>query len=269
MQEFSKVIIGRVEEQALLADMLQSNRSDMLAVTGRRRVGKTYLIRNFFAANMAFEMSGMLNATNTQQLQNFQIAFEKWFPAKGKKKAPPNNWLSAFEQLSIQLSKAKTKAKPVLFFDELPWLDTRRSGFLAAFDWFWNSWAVKKNILVVICGSASSWMTSKIINSRGGLHNRVTKRIHLKPFTLTETEAFLQYNSIKLSRYQIIQLYMALGGIPHYLKEIKKGQSAAQNIHRICFDKNGLLVNEFDNLYKALFINAKQHIQIIQVLAAK
>lgn len=136
-------------------------------------------------------------------------------------------------------------------------------------DWFWNSWASNRNIVVVICGSAASWMIKKIINNRGGLHNRVTKRIHLKPFNLTETEAFLQHNKVRLSRYHILQLYMALGGIPHYLKEVKSGQSAAQNINRICFQEKGLLVNEFENLYNALFVNAQNHIDIILALGAK
>jgi len=263
------IIIGREEEQQMIAEMLDTEAADLLAVTGRRRVGKTYLIRAFLQARIHFEMNGILNASLQQQLQNFDIAFNKINTKKSRRHAPVSNWLQAFHQLSQYLDSLKTTKKLIVFIDELPWLDTHRSRFLSAFDWFWNSWAVKKNILVIICGSASSWMTGKIINNRGGLHNRVTKRIHLQPFNLTETEAYLKYNGITLSRYQVLHLYMALGGIPHYLKEVKKGQSATQNINRICFQKNGLLVNEFDNLYNALFVNARQHISIIQALASK
>jgi len=263
------IIIGREEEQQMIAEMLDTEAADLLAVTGRRRVGKTYLIRAFLQARIHFEMNGILNASLQQQLQNFDIAFNKINTKKSRRYTPVSNWLQAFHQLSQYLDSLKTTKKLIVFIDELPWLDTHRSRFLSAFDWFWNSWAVKKNILVIICGSASSWMTGKIINNRGGLHNRVTKRIHLQPFNLTETEAYLKYNGITLSRYQVLHLYMALGGIPHYLKEIKKGQSATQNINRICFQKNGLLVNEFDNLYNALFVNARQHISIIQALASK
>lgn len=263
------IIIGREDEQEMLAEILYRNGADMLAVTGRRRVGKTYLIRTYFAGKISFELSGILNATMQQQLQNFEISMGRFAKRALLKRLPALNWLEAFQQLSQQLDALKSKQKLIVFIDELPWLDTHRSGFLPAFDWFWNSWAVKRNILVIICGSASSWMTSKIINNRGGLHNRVTKRMHLRPFTLTETESYLKYNGVKLSRYQVLHLYMALGGIPHYLKEIKKGQSATQNINRICFQKNGLLVNEFDNLYNALFTNARQHISIIQAMASK
>jgi uncharacterized protein len=263
-----KVIIGREEEQRMLTEIIAANGADMLAVTGRRRVGKTYLIKTFFENQMHFEFSGILNADNEQQLQSFAIALAKQ-SGKSTAKAIPANWLEAFRQLADYLDSLKRVKKRIVFIDELPWLDTHKSKFLMALDWFWNSWASNKNILVIICGSAASWMASKIINNRGGLHNRVTKRMHLQPFTLSETAAYLKYRGITLSHYHILQLYMTLGGIPHYLKEIKKGQSAAQNINRICFEKNGLLVNEFDNLYNALFVNAKQHTSIIEALASK
>ncbi|HMO62052.1 MAG TPA: ATP-binding protein [Ferruginibacter sp.] len=261
------VIIGREQEQAMLAEMEAAVATDMLAITGRRRVGKTWLVKTYFEGRMHFEFSGVLNAGNEAQLQSFTIALSKY---SGKKiKTRPTNWMEAFELLATHLEKIKRSKKLLVFIDELPWLDNHKSGFLAGLEWFWNSWAYGRNILFIICGSATSWMQSKIINNRGGLHNRVTKRMHLQPFNLTETEAFLRHKGITLSRYDIVQLYMALGGIPHYLKEIKKGQSAAQNINRICFEKNGLLVNEFDNLYHALFTDARQHISIIQALASK
>lgn len=262
-----KIIIGREEEQKMLAEIALANAADMLAITGRRRVGKTYLIKTFFENHMHFEFSGILNAGTDQQLQSFAIALAKQSKKRVSKNVP-KNWMEAFHQLANYLDSLNTK-KLVVFIDELPWLDAHKAKFLPALDWFWNSWASTKNILLIICGSAASWMASKVINNRGGLHNRVTKRMHLQPFNLTETEAYLKYNGITLSRYHILQLYMALGGIPHYLKEIKKGQSAAQNISRICFEKNGLLINEFDNLYNALFVNARQHVSIIQALAAK
>ena len=263
-----KIIIGRQEEQEILADIIRSEAADMLAITGRRRVGKTYLVKTYFQSKIHFEFSGILNSDKEQQLQSFAIALSGQSRERAAKPVPAN-WMEAFHQLTGYLDRLKSKGKIIIFIDELPWLDSHKSKFLPALDWFWNSWAVNKNILVIICGSAASWMTSKIINRRGGLHNRVTKRIHLEPFNLTETEAYLKYKGIQISRYHIVQLYMALGGIPHYLKEIKKGQSAAQNINRICFEKKGLLVNEFDNLYNALFVNARQHISIIQALASK
>lgn len=264
----NKIIVGRKEEQEILQDILSSRSAELLAVTGRRRVGKTYLVKSFFADNMDFEFSGILNADTRQQLQNFSLSLARHAKSR-KKHEVPENWLEAFHGLASYLQSLKKRKKLVVFIDELPWLDTHKSQFLAAFDWFWNSWASGRNIVVVICGSAASWMLNKVINNRGGLHNRVTKRLHLEPFTLGETEAFLRHKGVSLSRQHIIQLYMVLGGIPHYLKEVKKGQSAMQNISRICFEKNGLLLNEFDNLYKALFADAKLHTDIIFALASK
>ncbi|HQZ67794.1 MAG TPA: hypothetical protein PLY87_22040 [Planctomycetaceae bacterium] len=179
-------------------------------------------------------------------------------------------WLQAFEQLKAWLSKTKAKGKRVLFFDEFPWLASRRSGFLSAFEAFWNTFASRDPSLVcVICGSAASWMIQKVINSKGGLHNRATSQIRLKPFTLAETRRYLLSRKIGLPDFQIAQLYMAIGGVPHYLQRLEPGQSAAQQIDRLCFQKDGLLAGEFSNLYRALFENSDQHEAIVRALAKK
>jgi uncharacterized protein len=157
--------------------------------------------------------------------------------------------------------------KHVLFFDELPWLASKRSGFLEAFGYFWNTWASRQSLVVVICGSAASWMIQNVVNNRGGLHNRITQRIFLEPFTLAETEQYLMGRHMRFSRYQIVQLYMAMGGIPHYLQAIQPGRSAVQAIDDLCFSKSGLLQDEFKRLYPALFSNAEMHIAVIRTLA--
>lgn len=171
--------------------------------------------------------------------------------------------------LMLHFDSQPLDQKIVLFFDELPWIATKRSGFLKAFGVFWNSWASMKNVVVVICGSAASWMIQKVVRDRGGLHNRITRRIQLRPFNLRETKAYFQSRAINLNHYQIIQIYMALGGIPHYLKEVEGGQTAAQNIDRIFFSNNSFLREEFDLLYPALFDNPEQHTKIIRLLAEK
>jgi len=177
--------------------------------------------------------------------------------------------LEAFSFLTQFLEMKQKEEKMVVFLDELPWLATHRSGFLKGLSYFWNSWAVQQNIVVVICGSAASWMIRKVIHHKGGLHNRITKKINLLPFTLAETEAFLKAKHFNFDRYQILHLYMAMGGVPHYLEEIEGGKSAAQNINEICFTSNGLLQDEFSKLYVSLFENAEAHIEIIRALAKK
>jgi uncharacterized protein len=177
--------------------------------------------------------------------------------------------MDAFEILMLLLDEKKKKTKIVLFFDELPWLATHKSGFLNALGFFWNSWATRKNIIVAICGSAAAWMIQKVVYHKGGLHNRITKRIDLQPFNLYETETFLLANNIKFDRYQLLLIYMAMGGIPHYLKEISAGKSAVQNIDDVCFSSSGLLRDEFSKLYPALFEHADNHIAVIRALAQK
>jgi len=261
-------IIGRVEEIVLLSKIAKSGEAELLAVYGRRRVGKTFLIRNAFQKQLVFEFSGIHNATLDQQLESFIVTLSK--TSASLPLAKPASWVQAFGILTNYLTPLLQKQKKVVFFDEFPWINTPRSGFLPAFENFWNIWASRqKNLVVVICGSAASWMIQKVINNRGGLHNRVTRKIRLLPFTVCETEMFLKDRKIKLDRYQILQLYMVMGGIPQYLKEIEKGESATQAIDRICFTKDGFLHDEFKNLYHSLFENARYHMDVIRVLARK
>jgi len=203
-----------------------------------------------------------------KQLRNFQDQLSE-FAQSSLPVQLPKDWLEAFQLLRTYLKTKVGKQKIVLFFDELPWLATHKSGFLSAFGYFWNSWAVKQNLVLVICGSAASWMIQRVVNNKGGLHNRITKRIYLEPFTLSETAAYLENRNIHFNHYQIVQIYMAMGGIPHYLKEIEDGKSAVQNIDYICFSKNGLLRDEFLRLYASLFSNADKHYAIVRALATK
>lgn len=263
-----KRLVGRKEEIKVLQEALESDEAEMVSIIGRRRVGKTFLIRSVYEEHISFELEGIQNAPRKEQLKNFTAQLNR--QAKLTKKIPiPNNWLDAFYLLIDYLETLDDQHKNVIFFDELPWLATHKSGFLRALGMFWNSWASRRNMVVVICGSAASWMIQKVVNHKGGLHNRITKRLHLKPFTLAETKLYLESRGVYIDHYQIVQLYMAMGGVPHYLKEIKVGKSAMQNIQDICFSDTGLLRNEFDRLYPALFDNAQNHIAIIKALFEK
>ena len=262
-------IIGREKEIKILNETFNSYESELVSIIGRRRVGKTFLVQSIFDKKIDFEITGIQHAKMKEQLDNFTISLNL-FAQTPLPASRPKNWLEAFRLLILYLESKGTKKKRVVFFDELPWLATHRSGFLNAFGFFWNSWAVKNNVLVIICGSAASWMIQKVVRNKGGLYNRITKRIRLNPFTLRETEQYLQKRKINFDKYQIIELYMAMGGIPHYLKEIQKGESVTQNIDRICFDaKGGPLYDEFDQLYPSLFDHSENHIAFVRALASK
>lgn len=261
-------IIGRKKELALLSRLKSFKRSSFVAIYGRRRVGKTFLIREAFNNQFDFSLTGMANVNLAQQLANFHVALTRYSPATFEE-APAESWFEAFQQLS-EILKASKKQQKVVFLDELPWLDTAQSNFIPALEHFWNSWASTRNdILLIVCGSAASWMLSKLINNKGGLHNRITHRIKLEPFTLKECEQFFKDRAAVFDKYQLVQLYMAIGGIPFYLDQVDVGLSAAQNINKMCFEPRGLLRTEFDNLYKSLFNNAEKHISIIELLSKK
>ncbi len=259
-------LVGRNKEQQLLLQAFQSPESEMVAILGRRRVGKTFLIKQTFKS-IDFEFTGILHASKQEQLATFTQKLSDFSGSNYKTK--PKNWLEAFELLKQHLKTKRKKSKKIIFIDELPWLDTPKSKFTDALGYFWNDYAMYNNVILILCGSAASWMIKNIVNHKGGLHNRITKRIEINPFTLLETKQFLEKQHIHFDEYAITQLYMVMGGIPFYLKEIQKGESVAQNIDRICFDKNGLLYGEFSNLFASLYDNFETHLKLIKALSSK
>ncbi len=263
-------LIGREYEIEKLNNMLIVGQPEFLAVYGRRRVGKTFLVRQYLKDNIVFDFTGTKAGKTEQQLENFYDEYIKRKKIKTKKE-PPSSWQEAFSWLADYLNKLpKKKQKHVVFIDEMPWADTPKSGFVSALEFFWNRHISNMdNILLIACGSATSWIKKKLINARGGLHNRVTQRIKLMPFNLHETADFIEALGAKLTPYQVVELYMIMGGIPFYLKEITKGKSATQLIDEICFSPKSLLQGEYLQLYHSLFKNAGNHIQIIEKLAAK
>lgn len=261
-------IIGRDTELTILKELQANNRSDLLAIYGRRRVGKTYLVKTFFRNLIEFECSGAIDSTTQQQLENFAVQIKKHFGARTKINI--STWPEAFRLLESCLNRRKSKRKKIIFFDELPWLDTHKSGFLPAFSYWWNMYAEsRQDLLVIICGSSASWMIHKIVNHKGSLHNRITQRIRLLPFTLKETEAYFQYKKVKLTQYQVAELYMVFGGVPQYLNAVQPGKSVAQTINKACFTKDGLLANELQNLYHSLFTNPEKHVHVVNALSKK
>jgi uncharacterized protein len=255
-------MVGRIEEIITLNEAMTSPQSELIAIYGRRRIGKTYLIREHFKNNLVFSNSGLYEGTQKEQLKEFGKNLN--LPSKSKLK----DWFEAFEMLKKKIESKKSNAKKVIFLDEVPWMATQKSRFLTAFESFWNGWAsARKDLVVIICGSASSWMIQKIEKNKGGLYNRVTKRIVLKPFTLAETEAFFKSKNLTLSRIHITEIYMMLGGVPHYLNQIRKGETPGMAIDRLIFSNDGILSDEFNQLFISLFGNNGVHKQVIEILA--
>lgn len=260
-------IIGREREQQILEERLSSGRAEFIAVYGRRRVGKTFLIKEYFEKEMVFQTAGMAKAGKAMQLKSFYSDLMYYGLPAGTPR--PQDWIEAFSLLR-RLIESHPNPRKVVLLDELPWMDTPKSGFIQALEHFWNSWASsKRDLVLVVCGSATSWMMNKLINSHGGLYNRITCRLMIEAFTLRETEKLLLSKGFHLSRYEIAEYYMIMGGTPFYLDMLSPAMSLAQNIDTLLFSPTGSLHDEFRNLYAALFKNSDDHEKVVEALSRK
>ncbi len=260
------IMIGRHAESEILRECVNSSRSEFVIVCGRRRIGKTFLVDQFFGNSYDFSYVGKHRTSTRTQLGYFAKAIQKY---SGKRQPSYADWYEAFDALESYLEAIPPKGKKIVFIDEMPWIDTQRSSFVSALENFWNGWASRRyDIVLVATGSATSWMADKLIENQGGLHNRITRRIYLEPFTLRETEEYFQAFDATYTRYDILQCYMFTGGIPFYLSLMNTKWSIAQNIDRLCFAKNAPLRNEYNELYSALFSHVDSYIKVIELLYA-
>ena len=259
-------MIGRIDEQRRLREAFESEYSEFVAVYGRRRVGKTFLVREQFHYKFTFQHTGLARKSTREQLQSFQLSLRR----QGYTKAPlPGNWIEAFDMLKDLIEWSKDRRK-VVFIDEMPWMDAPRSSFLPALENFWNSFAsARKDVVLIACGSATSWIVRKLLKNKRGLHNRITYRIHLQPFTLNECEQYAKQRKLGMSRLQLMEGYMALGGIPYYWSLLDKSKSLAQNIDRLFFSKDGELNGEYYELYASLFNHPEKYVAVIETLGKK
>ena len=264
-------VVGREEELNILSQFLSSNVPEFLGMYGRRRIGKTFLIRHFFADKdvIFFDVTGTKDGPLSEQIKHFSKQIGKVF-YKSARLEVGKNWDETFELLTNTIEALEHHKKIVLFFDEFPWMATKNSRLLQNLDYYWNQhWSKNNKVKLIICGSSASWIIDNIVNNKGGLHNRLTRTICLEPFNLKDTKRFLNHLSIKLNNQQILQLYMVTGGVPYYLSKIEKGLSATQNIEKLAFKKKSFLLEEFSNLFSALFSDPDTCIKIMRTIAAR
>ncbi len=262
-----KKLIGRTKEYLRLDKCMREDTAQLIIVYGRRRVGKTYLINQYFRNSFDFKLTGMYGKSRKDQLQAFAAEMTRRSHVKNK---APENWTQAFEILRKYIEAKSTDEKIVIFFDEMPWLDTHKSGFLSAFEFFWNDYgSAVDNLVFIVCGSATSWLVDNIEHNKGGLFNRQTCKLFLEPFTLNETEEYLVNKGIHWSRYDIVECYMIMGGIPYYLSLLDKELSYLRNIDYLFFRKKAELWDEFDHLYNTLFSSGDNYISVVEKLSKK
>ena len=262
-------LIGRKQEQVKFQACMESGRSEFVVVYGRRRVGKTFLVRRFFKDNYAFSFVGKHEMGREMQLVEFAKALQQY--SKSTYIPQLKSWTDAFDALQKHLELSKIRGKKVVFFDEMPWMDTPKSDFVVALENFWNGWAnMRDDILFVACGSATSWMVDKLLHNQGGLFNRITQKIYLRPFNLNEMEQYLDDKHFNWNRYQIAQCYMILGGVPFYLTLLDPKRSLLDNIDNLFFaDAHAMLRMEYNELYATLFKRPDNYLAVIKVLAER
>lgn len=269
-----EAMIGRNEEKKMLQSLLEEEEPQFIAVFGRRRIGKTYLIRESFDYTFTFQHTGLSNSEIDSDESQRQAQLDKFAESLAdagyNREERITSWNEAFNGLKEVIKNSKEKKK-VIFIDELSWMDTKDSGLISALESFWNGFATarkEKDVILIVCASATYWMIDNIVNSKGGLHNRLTGQIYLKPFSLRECEEYLTSRKIMMNRHQILQCYMILGGVPYYWSLLKKGKSLPQNIDELFFKNNAPLQGEYDNLYKALFKKPDQYMKIVEALGS-
>ena len=259
-------IVGREEEIRELCGYMRSGKPEFLVVYGRRRVGKTFLIREYFNNDFIFSHTGLASGGTDIQLSEFNKSLRR---VRGENHRQAKDWFDAFDCLRQYIEQSEAGRK-ILFIDELPWMDKQKSLLLPALEHFWNGWASARNdILLIVCGSATSWVVSKLLLDKGGFYGRITGRLLIKPFSLGECEAFYSASGIVFSRYQMVESYMIFGGIPYYLSLMKKELGFAQNVDRLCFREGGALRDEYELLYRSLFRNPEGHLAVVEALAGR
>lgn len=248
---------------------MESERSEFVVVYGRRRIGKTFLVRRFFKDNYAFSFVGKHEMRREQQLAEF--AKELMCYSHSTFVPQLKNWTEAFDALQRLLETYNISGKKVVFFDEMPWMDTPKSDFVSALENFWNGWAnMRDDIVLVACGSATSWMVDKLLHNQGGLFNRITQKLYLRPFKLSEMEQYLDEKHFGWNRYQIAQCYMILGGIPFYLTLLNPKLSLLSNIDELFFaDAHAMLRTEYNELYSTLFKRPDNYLAVIRMLTER
>lgn len=259
-------IVGREYEQNLIWEYYNTPKVELVAIYGRRRVGKTFLIRQCLGEKIDFYFTGSFETPRSVQLMLFKTELQR---CSGQKRLKPKNWFEAFEQLREYLSSLNQEKK-VVFLDELPWMDTPKSSFLQAFSYFWNSWAsTVAGLKIYVCGSATTWMLSNLIGDRGGLHGRVSRSIYLSPFSLGETESFLQRKGIEWNRCQISEAYMIMGGVAYYLDMLQSDLTFGENIDNLFFREGAPLRTEYDFIFRSLFKDASLYGKVVETLSKK
>jgi AAA+ ATPase superfamily predicted ATPase len=259
-------MVGRKEEQRTLKNIIKKKNAQFVVVYGRRRIGKTFLVRETFGDAFTFSYTGIAGVGMKRQLVEFSKALRAYGGNEGE---APKNWFDAFDALK-KLIVRDERERRIVFIDEMPWMDSRKSGFVPALEHFWNGWASdEKNLTLIVCGSAASWITKRVFRNKGGLYNRVTLQIALKPFTLAECKELFDQNGVRMNLFDMIGAYMIFGGIPYYLNMFDARYGLPKNVDLLCFSENAPFRNEYAAVFDSLFAQPDRYAEVTGAISMK
>ena len=273
-------MIGRKKEIKLLNEICDLEESSLVAIYGRRRIGKTYLVNHMFKKYrqdcLFFEFTGAYDGDKRGQIDNFIDQVYEWFYVEPSFEI--KSWSDAFRFLKRtidkEIKKRDSNEKVIVFLDEVPWIDrSNKGGFLSALGYFWNTWCEpRENVVLILCGSNSSWIRDKILkNARGSLYQRVTHQISMYPFDLKETKAYLlEQKGFMIDNKTVTDIYMIFGGVAKYLSFLNPNESSAENIDRVFFSIHGSMYREYDELFSSLFADKSDYYKsVIELLCTR
>lgn len=260
--------IGRTHELKLLRELtFKGGSSSRLTVLyGRRRVGKTRLVEESFKDLPLLKFEGLEGQSTAAQQREFLRCLAEISGKQEYRLIRTTQWTDLLILLADFISD-RYKGRPVVvFLDEFQWLAAGRTKLVSSLKYVWDNHLKKmKNLHLILCGSICSFLVNKIIHSRA-LYGRIDLELHLEPLTLPEITALFHP---RRSLREVVELYMAVGGVPQYLERIDPAQSVRLNLERLCFSRGGYLVDEFDRIFVSHFGTNQHFRKILSVLAKK
>ncbi len=255
------MIIGRQRELRILQDDYREKRASIVAIYGRRRIGKSHLIEVYGSKKMFWRFEGLEGQETKEQIKAFQVQLNKFVKDEFLINTKFFNWDQLLRYFTSHLKKQDQKL--VLFLDEFQWLSAGQSKLVSLIKHFWDTEWKHLEVQMILCGSIASFMVDKVIKSKA-LYGRIDIELLVKELAPKDQFSFLKP---KRTMNEALQYGLLLGGVPKYYEIINQNQSFDLNIQKLCFESQGYLFNEFEKIFYSQFKEHRTYEKIIGCLS--
>jgi hypothetical protein len=257
------MFVGRKNELRMLNDAYRSGKDELVVLYGRRRIGKSSLVKRFAEKKKAYyEFEALEGETTPGQINHFLQQLKKQIDDPILDSVRFANWEQVFTYLTEKVINRKSKVKKILFLDELPWMAAGRIRLVSLLKYYWDNHWKSKHVMLILCGSVASFMVKKVLHSNA-LYGRTTIEILLKGFSPEEAARLL---SKKRSREETLNYQLVFGGVPKYLEQINTSQSFNKNMNTLCFSPHGIMLKEVERIFYSQFREPRTYLKIINLL---